>query len=91
MKYGNLLRHLALGDHHKIPEKITLLDTAKKLFHSKLANSENKRVISLSSEHILFDSNNFDQLPELKIGWALPSTRSPVRFSVKQKKISRCK
>lgn len=85
MKYGNLMRHLAIGDHEKQPEKITLIDTAKKLYHSKLSAAENKRVISLSIEHIMFDASNFDRAPIPKLGWALPTTNPPIRFNIKQK------
>ena len=68
-----------------MPEKTSLLDTAKKLYHSKLITSENRKVISLSLEHSTFDSNNFDQLPQLNTGWALPVAHVPVRFSARQK------
>ncbi|CAF1277391.1 unnamed protein product [Rotaria sordida] len=85
IKYGNLLRHLAIGHHRKMPEKLILLDTAKKLYHSKLVAAENKTVISLSPQHALLDPNNFDQLPQLNMGWGLPVVRPPVRFSIKQK------
>ncbi|CAF4478486.1 unnamed protein product [Rotaria sp. Silwood2] len=86
VKYGNLLRHLAIGNHRHIPEKVTLMDTAKKMFHTRLSNADNKRVISLSSNDVVLDSNNCDQVPELTVGWALPVTRPPVRFTNKQKK-----
>ncbi|CAF3133213.1 unnamed protein product [Rotaria sp. Silwood2] len=86
VKYGNLLRHLAVGNHRHIPEKVTLMDTAKKMFHSRLANADNKRIISLSPNDFVFDSNNCDQVPELTVGWALPVTRPPVRFTNKQRK-----
>jgi hypothetical protein len=66
-------------------EKISLLDTAKTLYHSKLTTSENRRVISLSLEYSTFDSIDFDQLPQLAVGWALPVAHAPVRFNVKQK------
>jgi hypothetical protein len=55
------------------------------LYHSKLVNAENRRIISLSLDHITFDSNNFDQLPQLTIGWGLPVARPLVRFTFKQK------
>ncbi len=45
IKYGNLLRHLTVGDHRKMSEKTNLLDTVKKLYHSKLSNAENKKII----------------------------------------------
>ena len=67
-------------------EKITLFDTTKRLFHSRLAAAEEKRVISLSSDGTIFHSNNSAQVPELTVGWPLPVTHLPARFSVKQKK-----
>ena len=88
VKYGNLLRHLTIGNHRQMSEKITLLDTAKRLFHSRLIAAENKRVISSSSYGTIFQSNNSAQVPKFTVGWPLPVTRPPVRFTVKQKKSS---
>ncbi len=84
-KYGNLLRHLSIGHHRKMFEKTSLIDTAKKLYHSKLETSGNRRVISLSLEHSTFDSSDLDRLPQLNMGWGLPVLNAPVRFTVKQK------
>ena len=84
-KYGNLMRHLAIGDHRKEPERFTLIDTAKRLYHTKLLTAENKRMISLSLESITFDSSNFDEVPVLEMGWGLPTARAPVRYTIKQK------
>lgn len=85
INYGNLLRHLSTGRHHIMPERTTLLDTAKKLYHSKLTSSESKRIISVFVENFTFDSVHFDQLPQLNMGWGLPVSLPPVRFSRKQK------
>ena len=85
VKYGNLLRHLAVGDHRKKREKRTSLDVAKILYHQKLASVENQRIISLSLDHITIDSTDFDQLPKLKTGWGLPKQHASVRFSIRQK------
>ena len=85
IKYGNLLRHLAIGNHRRVPEKTTLLDTAKKLYHSKLMAGDSKTVISLSFQHALFNSSDFEEVPQLDMGWGLPVMRPPVRFSIKQK------
>ena len=66
-------------------EKVTLIDTAKNFYHSKLLAADNKRVISLSADHVTFDSNNFEQLPVLNMGWGLPVVHPPTRFNIKQK------
>lgn len=85
VKYGNLLRHLSVGNHRQISEKMTLLDTAKKVYQERLAASTIKKVVSLSSESILFDASNFEQLPKPNTGWALPVIHPPIRFTMKQK------
>lgn len=85
VKYGNLIEHLAHGNHRRMAEKCTLLDTAKKHYHAKLINAEEKRLMSLSLEESIFDFNNFNDLPELNIGWGLPVNNPPVRFTPKQK------
>lgn len=86
VKYGNLLRHLEFGRHHKMAEKTTLLDSAKRMYHDKLQKSENKRIISLTLDHSVFDSTDFDRLPPVNVGWALPAAQVYARFNTKQKK-----
>ena len=69
----------------KFQKKTTLFDTAKRLCHSRFVAAEN-RVISLSSDGTTFHSNNSAEVSELTVGWALPVTHPPVRFTAKQKK-----
>lgn len=85
MKFGNLLRHFAVGGHRRLLEKSNLLDTAKKTYQSKLATADNKRLVSLSLEQASFDPADFDELPEIGKGWALPIARKSVRFTDKQR------
>ena len=85
IKYRNLLAHLCHGSHKRLAEKHTLIDTAKKQYHAKLINAEEKRILSLSLQENDFDADDYSELPPVKIGWALPVINPPIRFSNKQK------
>lgn len=86
VKYGNLLAHLAHGNHKRIPERCSLIDFAKKFYHAKLRSAEEKRILSLSLEEADLEPNDcFDSPTMDKEGWALPVTNPPTRFSPKQK------
>ena len=83
-KFGNLLIHLTVGNHCRLVEKFSLLDTAKKTYQSKLGVAEKRRLLSLSLEQVSFDPNDYD-LPELHKGWELPIACIHGKFTVKQK------
>ena len=86
LNMGNLIRHLAVADHRYRREKTTLLDTAKTLYHRKLTTAENKKIIALSLDHTTLDSNDFERLSQLNLGWGLPKQNPPVRFTIIQKR-----
>lgn len=85
VKYGNLLAHLSHGSHKRIAEKHSLIDTAKRQYHAKLINGEEKRILSLCLQENNFDADDYNNLSPVEVGWALPITNPPVRFSQTQK------
>ena len=84
-KVGNLPAHLVIGDHRRRIEKRSLVDTAKKDYQSKLVGMEKRRMISFSLEQTSFDPRDYQEVAELKEGWALQIPRKPVRLTLKQK------
>jgi hypothetical protein len=82
---GNLLRHIATGNHLRRVEKLSLTDTAMTLYKSKLENNENQRTLSLEFEKIAFTPNEFRHLAPLLKGWALPAPRTVTNISARQK------
>ena len=85
VKYGNLLAHLSHGSHKRIAERHTLIDTAKRQYHAKLINGDEKRMLSLCLEENDFHADDYNDLSPVEVGWALPITNPPVRFSQMQK------
>jgi len=82
---GNLLRHIAIGDHVRRVENSCLTDVAMTLYHTKLENVENQQLLSLELERNTLDPKQFAHLSPLVEGWALPTARSAVRLTPKQK------
>lgn len=85
VKYGNLLTHLTYGKHKRIAEKASLLDTAKKYYHARLTDPEEKRIISFSLEETVSSFDDSNEFTPMNMGWALPTINPPVRFTPKQK------
>ena len=42
VKFGNLINHILVGKHRRVIEKLSLKDTAMKMYHSKLEEIENQ-------------------------------------------------
>ena len=82
MKFRNLMNHILLGKHKRTVEKFSLRDTAMKMYHSKLEEVENRRLIPLDMnlEDVIDNETNF-----LSKGWALPIRKSNTEFSDKQR------
>ena len=81
----NLLRHIAIGNHLLRGENSCLTDLAMTLYHTKLEKVENRQLLSLELEKNAFDQKRFAHLSPLIEGWALPTTRSALRLTPKQK------
>jgi hypothetical protein len=84
-RHGNLLRHIATGNHVRRLEKLSLTDTAMKLYKSKLEDNDNQRTLSLELEKITFNPSQFRHLASLQKGWALPAPRTVTNLSPRQK------
>lgn len=82
---GNLLRHIATGNHLRRVEKLSLTDTAVTLYKSKLEDNENQRTLSLEFEKITFNPGQFQHLAPLQKGWAIPAPRTVTNISARQK------
>jgi hypothetical protein len=82
VKFGNYINHILIGKHRRIVEKFSLKDTAMKMYHSKLEQVENRRIISLDMN--LIDMVD-DETSSLSKGWALPIRKSNTEFSDKQR------
>ena len=69
VKFGNYINHILIGKHRFTVEKLSLKDTAMKMYHSKLEEVENRRLISIDmklADAIVDETNSLPQ------GWALP-------------------
>ena len=73
---GNLLRHIAIGNHLRRAENLWLTDLAMTLYHTKLENVENQQLLSPELEKNTFEPQQFTHLSSLIEGWGLPSARS---------------
>ncbi|CAF1985980.1 unnamed protein product [Rotaria magnacalcarata] len=82
MKFGNLINHRILGKHNLEVEKFSLKDTAIKMYHSKLEEVENRRMISLDMSLVNIVN---DEINLLSKGWALATRKSNIQFSSKQR------
>jgi hypothetical protein len=84
-KFGNLLRHIAIGDHLHRAERLTLNDFAITTFKSKLDAVESRQLLSFDLEKESFDPTEYNHLPKLALGWALPPPRSTQRLTPRQR------
>ena len=82
VKFGNYINHILIGKHRFTVEKLSLKDTAMKMYHSKLEEVENRRLISIDiklADAIVDETNSLPQ------GWALPVRKLHTEFSDKQR------
>ena len=82
VKFGNYLNHIIIGNHRCVAEKVSMQDTAMKMYHSALVEVENRRMISIDMN--LVDVVD-DETTPLSKGWALPVHKSNTKFSNKQR------
>ena len=80
--FGKYINHIIIGNHRRAVEKSSMKDTAMKIYHSKLEEVENRRIISLDLSLIqtIDDESNV-----LSKGWALPIRKPNTEFSSKQR------
>ncbi|CAF3329676.1 unnamed protein product [Rotaria sp. Silwood2] len=82
---GNLLRHIANGKHTERVEKLSMKDLAMISYKSKLDVADNQEPLSLELERITFNSDDYNHIPPLSQGWALPLSRQAQTLSPKVK------
>ena len=80
VKYQNLINHIIIGKHIRSVEKISLIDTAMTMYHSRLEVG-NRRVISVDLT-LTQKCDEDSSMPSE--GWALPKHRPHKDFSKKQ-------
>lgn len=81
-KFGHYMNHIILGKHRRTVEKFSMTDTAMKMYHSKLEEIENRRIISLD---VHLTEMVVDESSDLPRGWALSIRKPDVDFSQKQR------
>ncbi len=86
LKYGNLLRHIANGNHVQRVEKLPMKDLAMITYKSKLDAADHQELVSLELQRTDFNRNDYTHIPSLNQGWALPLTRKvrPLTPKVRQ-------
>ncbi|CAF3854906.1 unnamed protein product [Rotaria sp. Silwood1] len=88
MKFGNLMNHILRGRHNPKPERFSLKDTAMKLYHCKLEEVGNRRMISIDIQE---KQINHAETRPLSKGWALPIRKPHKEFSAKQREYLKAK
>lgn len=87
-KYGNLVRHLDVGNHRIRPEKINLYDHALQLFKRNLEDIQEHNSILAEVSEAMTDMGHGEDHSS-KEGWALKEKRKRVTYSEKAKKFSK--
>ncbi|CAF4160876.1 unnamed protein product [Rotaria sordida] len=85
LNYGNLLHHIANGNHIERVEKLSMKDLAMITYKSKLDAAENQHLLLLELQRINFNRDDYNHIPTLNKGWALPLTRKVQTLSPKVK------
>lgn len=75
LQYGNLLRHIAAGNHREKLERVHLKDLSMITYKSKLDAAECQETLRLVLERTNFSQQDFSHIPILDKGWALPASR----------------
>ena len=85
LDHGNLLRHIANSNHIERFETLSIKDFAMITYKSKLNAADNQELLPLKLEKINFNWDNYNHIPTLNQGWALPLTRKVQTLSTKVK------
>ncbi|CAF4218003.1 unnamed protein product [Rotaria sp. Silwood2] len=85
LNYGNLLHHIANGNHIERVEKLSIKDLAMVTYKSKLDAAENQQLLFLELQRINFNRDDYNHIPTLNQGWALPLNRKVQTLSPKVK------
>ncbi|CAF2863321.1 unnamed protein product [Rotaria sp. Silwood2] len=68
LNYGNLLHHIANGNHIERVEKLSMKDVAMITYKSKLDTAENQQLLFLELQKINFNRDDYNHMPTLKQG-----------------------
>ena len=86
--YSNLLRHLDIGRHRFVPERITLRDAAIQSYKEHLETLDlTPRIPELHEglQEAIAASDETKCMEKLQMGWALKKVRKCTRFNENQK------
>jgi hypothetical protein len=83
LNYGNLLRHIATGNHVQRPEKLSMKDYAMITYKNKLDADNNQDHLCLELEKVHFNRDNYNHISPLNIGWGLPLNRKVQKLTPK--------
>ncbi|CAF1308364.1 unnamed protein product [Rotaria sordida] len=64
VKFGNYINHILIGKHRCTVEKLLLKDTAMKMYHSKLEEVENRRLICIDMKLTEVIDDETSSLPQ---------------------------
>jgi hypothetical protein len=81
---GNLINHLATGNHQRLAERSSLQDTRMQIYASKLERIGQREIVSVVLQNAT-STRSLDRIKSnLTDGWALPKTRKVTRLTSKQ-------
>jgi len=81
---GNLVNHLVVGKHQRLPERLSLRDTGIQIYASKLERVGQRELVSVALQNTTSTANRDSIKPNLTDGWALPKIRKVTRLTPKQ-------
>ena len=84
LKPGNLVNHLVIGKHQRLPERISLKDIGIQIYASKLERIGQRELVSVAIQSAVSNSNQDSIKSTLTDGWALPKVRKVTRLTPKQ-------
>jgi hypothetical protein len=85
LRYGNLLRHVATGNHIQRPEKLSMKDFAMITYKNNLVARNIQEPLCLELEKVHFNRDNYNHISPLNIGWGLPLNRKLQKLTPKVK------
>jgi len=83
-KPGNLVNHLVVGKHQRLPERISLRDTGMQIYASKLERIGQRELVSVALQNTTSIANRDSTRSNLTDGWDLPKPRKVTRLTPKQ-------
>ena len=72
---GNLVNHLVIGKHQRVPERLSLRDTGMQIYASKIERVGQRELVSVALQNTTSTANRSLIKLNLNDGWALPKIR----------------